>query len=589
MTRPLAVDALVVGGGATGAGLLRDLARRGLRTLLVEKGDLGSGTSGRYHGLLHSGGRYVVQDAAAARECIAENRVLRRIAPACIEDTGGYFVATPDDPDEYLERFAEACAAAGVPCDDVPVAQLLTREPALNPAIRRAFRVPDAALEPWQLIEANVTDARSLGADAWPYHRVVSMRRSGARILGVEVADVRSGSLTTVVPRIVVSAAGAWAGRVADLAGVRLAMSPGKGTMLVFNQRMTDTVINRCHRPDDGDIMVPVHSVAILGTTEETVEDPDVYGIGRDEVALLLTEGTKLFPDLPRMRLLRAYAGVRPLYKEERPAEEDDGRGISRAHVVIDHVRDEVDNFVSIVGGKLTTYRLMAEQAADVVCAKVGLTARCTTAEDVLPDQGDGRSYWLGHRLAEHEATGGGDADLICECEMLTRTTIERFLDERWPCSLDDVRRGTRLGMGPCQGGFCTFRAAGLVAERQADPAAAAGAATTAAPGIAAAAAAGSAADGWARSDRVLVDFLAERFRGTRPIAWGRQLQELWVIAGLYSGVLGVRSLVEAAGDRAPGRPVTGDVAADPANDSARAPANVAAAVHGTDGGHAPG
>ncbi len=86
MTRPLSVDALVIGGGATGAGLLRDLARRGLHTLLVEKSDLGSGTSGRYHGLLHSGGRYVVEDAAAARECIAENRVLRRIAPACIED-----------------------------------------------------------------------------------------------------------------------------------------------------------------------------------------------------------------------------------------------------------------------------------------------------------------------------------------------------------------------------------------------------------------------------------------------------------------------------------------------------------------------
>ena len=126
--------ALVVGGGATGAGLLRDLARRGLHALLVEKGDLGSGTSGRYHGLLHSGGRYVVEDAAAARECIAENRVLRRIAPACIEDTGGYFVATPDDPDEYLERFPGACEAAGVPCDDVPVARLRAREPALNPA-----------------------------------------------------------------------------------------------------------------------------------------------------------------------------------------------------------------------------------------------------------------------------------------------------------------------------------------------------------------------------------------------------------------------------------------------------------------------
>lgn len=571
-TRPLSVDALVIGGGATGAGLLRDLARRGLRTLLVEKGDLGSGTSGRYHGVLHSGGRYVVEDAAAARECIVENRVLRRIAPACIEDTGGYFVATPDDPDEYIDRFAEACGAAGVPCDDVPIAQLLAREPALNPAIRRSFRVPDAALEPWQLIHANIADARSRGADAWPYHRVVAMNRSGGRILGVDVVDERSGSLTSVLPKIVVSAAGAWAGQVAGLAGVRLPMSPGKGVMLVFNQRMTDTVINRCHKPDDGDIMVPVHSVAILGTTEQTVEDPDHYGIGRDEVALLLTEGAKLFPDLPRMRLLRAYAGVRPLYKEERPAEADDGRAISRAHVVIDHVRDDVDNFVSIVGGKLTTYRLMAEQTADVVCSKLGETADCTTADEVLPSQGDGHTYWLGHRLAEHEATGGGDADLICECEMLTRSTVERFLDERWPCSLDDVRRGTRLGMGPCQGGFCTFRAAGLVAERS-------GVAGTAGSGVAAAsgAVASPVEDAWARSDRVLVDFLAERYRGTRPIAWGRQLQELWVTAGLYEGVLGLGSLVEADENGASERA------------AATVAAPVAAPAAGDDGDHAPG
>jgi glycerol-3-phosphate dehydrogenase len=519
--RPLSIDALVIGGGATGAGLLRDLSRRGLHTLLVEKSDLGSGTSGRYHGLLHSGGRYVVEDAAAARECIAENRVLRRIAPACIEDTGGYFVATPDDPDDYLDRFADACAAAGVPCDDVPIANLLAREPALNPAIRRAFRVPDASLEPWQLIEANVTDARSRGGDAWPYHRVVAMRRSGGRILGVDIADERSGSVTTVLPRIVVSAAGAWAGQIAGLAGVRLAMTPGKGTMLIFNQRMTDTVINRCHRPGDGDIMVPVHSVAILGTTDQTVEDPDVYGIDRDEVAMLMAEGAKLFPDLARMRLLRAYAGVRPLYKEERKAEDED-RAISRAHVVIDHARDGVDNLVSIVGGKLTTYRLMAEQTADVVCRKLGLTAPSTTAHEVLPDQGSERTYWLGHRLAEHEAVGGGDADLICECEMLTRSAVEAFLDERWPCSLDDVRRGTRLGMGPCQGGYCTFRAAGLVAERAAG------------------------GDMPAASDGVLVDFLAERYKGTRPIAWGRQLQELWLTAGLYSGVLGIGSLVAA-------------------------------------------
>ena len=539
MSTALSVDVLIIGGGATGAGLVRDFARRGLRCLLIDKGDLGSGTSGRHHGLLHSGGRYVIKDALAARECIDENRILRRIAPASIEDTGGYFVATPDDPEEYVDAFEAACVASGVPCEEVPVAELLRREPALNPAIRRAFRVPDGGLEPWQLIQATVADARSRGARIWPYHRAVAMElTAGRRIVSVDLADERSGSITRVVPRFVVSASGAWAGSVAALADIKLSMAPGKGTMLIFNQRMTDAVINRCHRPADGDIMVPVHEVAILGTTEITVEDPDRYGIGRDEVAQLMVEGTKLFPDLARMRLLRAYAGVRPLYKDDQPAAAvKDGREISRAHLIIDHEsRDGVGNFVSIVGGKITTHRLMAEQTADAVCAKLGVTEPCTTADEVLPGQGDAKTYWLGHRLAEHEKDGGGDADLICECEMLTRSGLDQFLDARWPCSLDDVRRGTRLGMGPCQGGFCTFRAAGVVAERGArgilppEP-------TAMTPGAV---------------DAILLDFLAERFRGTRPIAWGRQLQELWITAGLYGGVLGVDSLVQAAPDHGP-------------------------------------
>jgi glycerol-3-phosphate dehydrogenase len=529
------VDALVIGGGATGAGLLRDLSRRGLRTLLVEKSDFGTGTSGRYHGLLHSGGRYVVTDPVAARDCITENRIVRRIAPACVEDTGGCFVATPDDPDDYADTFADACVSAGVPADEIAVASLRAREPALSPELKRAFRVPDAVVEPWQLIEANLAEARTRGGDAWPYHRAVAMQRSGGRILGVDVADQRSGTVRRIAPRIVVSAAGAWAGLVAGLAGADLAMSPGKGTMLIFNQRMTDTVINRLKPPGDGDIMVPVHSVAILGTTEEEVDDPDVYGIRRAEVLTLLAEGEKLFPGLSQLRLLRAYAGVRPLYREEPSAtdaaasdaagksETYEGRAISRAHVVIDHgPRDGVDNLVSIVGGKLTTFRLMAKQTADVVVRKLGMDAPCSTADEVLPGQGDGRTYWLGHRLAEHEAAGGGDADLICECELVTHRSLDAFLDEHWPCSLDDVRRGTRLGMGPCQGGFCTFRAAGVLAERVVS---------------------GDSPLSSSTLDGTLWDFLAERFHGTEPIAWGRQLQELWLTTGIYAGVLGLGSL----------------------------------------------
>src|ERR1035437_1523355 len=543
-----AYDVLVVGGGATGAGVLRDLARRGLRTLLVERGDYGTGTTGRYHGLLHSGGRYVAKDSLAARECISEYRVLRRIAPASIEDTGGYFVATPDDPDDYVEQFPAACAKAGIECEEIPVAQALRREPALNPKIRRVFRLPDGSIEPWNLIDANIADARAHGSDAWSYHRVVDFEREGERIVAATVRDERSGTTTKVSTRFVVSAAGAWAGQIAAMAGVELTMRPGKGVMLIYNQRMTDTVVNRCHKAGDGDIMVPVHTVAILGTTDVKVPDPDVYDITREEVAELIAEGEKLFPDLGRMRLMRAYAGVRPLYQPPSDAQASDNRAVSRAHTVLDHgQRDGVDNFVSIVGGKLTTFRLMAQDTVNVVAAKLGVTEPCTTADAILPGQVPGKTYWLGHRPAEHEAEGGGDAALICECEFVTRPMLNSFLDEHWPCSIDDLRRGTRLGMGPCQGGYCTFRAAGLVAERSAR--AKSGAVRSAGRGAEGVAA--TAQPVAEQADEAIVSYLRERFKGTRPIAAGRQLQELWMVMGMYVGALGVESLI----DREPAEP----------------------------------
>jgi glycerol-3-phosphate dehydrogenase len=546
MAVPHAVDVLVIGGGATGAGVLRDLARRGLKSLLVERSDFGTGTTGRYHGLLHSGGRYVGKDKVAARECIVENRVLRRIAPASVEDTGGYFVATPDDPDDYVEAFAENCALAGVDCDEVKVADLLAKEPALNPRIRRAFRVPDGSVEPWQLIEATVTDARNHGSDALSYHRVIGMEVQGDRIAAVTLRDERTGTVSRVWTKFVVSAAGAWAGQIAALANVEVEMTPGKGTMLIYNHRMTDAVINRCHKSADGDIMVPVHTVAILGTTDIKVPDPDDYQVTQDEVRRLVDEGTKLFPDLPRMRILRAYAGVRPLYRPPAATEAGGGnRAITRAHAILDHADQGIENFVSIVGGKLTTHRLMAEETVDAVAAKMGVSEVCTTADEVLPDQDGGHHYWLGHRLADHEAEGGGDANLLCECELVTREMADAYLDRHWPCSIDDVRRGTRVGMGPCQGAFCTFRIAGLVAERLDAHTAATGRPAPGTGGVEGHRA-GSGALHAAIADRALTGFLRERFKGTRPIAEGRQLQELMMTNGIYVGVLGLESMASA-------------------------------------------
>src|SRR5512136_2407523 len=119
--RNLKTEILVIGGGATGTGLVRDLAMRGFKTILVDQADLATGTTGRYHGLLHSGSRYVVKDPLAAKECIEENRILRRIMPECIEDTGGFFALTPHDDPSYVDTFIQGCRQAGIPCEELSI------------------------------------------------------------------------------------------------------------------------------------------------------------------------------------------------------------------------------------------------------------------------------------------------------------------------------------------------------------------------------------------------------------------------------------------------------------------------------------
>src|SRR5690349_19970086 len=210
-------DVLVIGGGATGAAVAWDCALRGFDTILAERRDLAEGTSGRFHGLLHSGGRYAVKDPDAAIECIEENVILRRIAADCIEDTGGLFVTTPDDDPAYGDRFLEGCAKTGVPTDEIDTAEALRREPRLNPGIKRAFTVPDGSIDAWKTVWAFAHAARARGATILPYHAVVDVLRDGDAVVGARLHDERTGEDVTVEARVVLNASGAWAGQIADM------------------------------------------------------------------------------------------------------------------------------------------------------------------------------------------------------------------------------------------------------------------------------------------------------------------------------------------------------------------------------------
>src|SRR5689334_13226638 len=172
-------EILVIGGGSTGTGVAWDAALRGFRVVLVEKRDLTHGTTGRYHGLVHSGGRYVVKDPRSAEECIHENGILRRTHTHCIEDTSGFFVVTPADEGDYPDRFVAACAKTGVPCTEMSVAEALRREPLLNPRISRVFEVPDASADSFLATHATAQAAQQAGAQIFVYHEVSELLTEG--------------------------------------------------------------------------------------------------------------------------------------------------------------------------------------------------------------------------------------------------------------------------------------------------------------------------------------------------------------------------------------------------------------------------
>jgi len=505
-------DVIIIGGGITGAGTARDCALRGFRTLLIERHDLADGATGRNHGLLHSGARYAVTDRESAAECIKENTILRKVASNCVEETEGLFITLPEDDLDYQKTFIESCRKAGIKAEAIDPKEAIRMEPAVNPDIIGAVKVPDASVDPFRLATANVLDAVIHGAEVMTYTEVIGFIKENGRIAGVTLRNSRTGEISDRRAALTINAAGIWGHDIAAKAGANIGMYPAKGALLIFGHRVNKMVINRCRKPANADILVPGDVVCVIGTTSTKVpfEECDDIRVTADEVNLLLEEGCKLAPSLATTRVLRAYAGVRPLV-----ASDDDptGRSISRGIVLLDHeTRDGIPGFISITGGKLTSYRLMAEMATDLVCRKLGYPKKCETAVRPLPGSEEhknirNQSDSLGRKAAgsRHGALVfqmdfAEKSEVVCECEHVTRAEIEyavKFLDVH---NLIDLRRRTRVGMGTCQGSFCMLRVATVLAQVLGCP---------------------------EKAQEFVRQYVLERWKGLTPVCWGEGLREM--------------------------------------------------------------
>lgn len=522
-------DVIIIGGGITGAGTARDCAMRGMKVLLVEKDDLTNGATGRNHGLLHSGARYAVTDQSSATECIKENMILRKVARHCVEETDGLFITLPEDDLAYQATFVEACQKAGINAEIIDPEEARHIEPAVNPELIGAVRIPDASIDPFRLTAANILDARNHGADILTYHEVTNLIVKQDKVVGVTLRNNLTGDVYDIHSSLTINAAGIWGHLVAKRAGITVNMFPAKGTLLIFGHRVNNMVINRCRKPANADILVPDDTVCVIGTTSDRVpfDTIDNLKVTNAEVDLLIREGEKLAPSLATTRVLRAYAGVRPLVAADN---DPSGRNISRGIVCLDHAsRDGMEGFITITGGKMMTYRLMAEEATNLACKKLNINKPCQTATVPLPGSEEivkdshGKRYSTSINAAEGrhgqfakdlKLDTVEDSALICECEEVSVAEAKFAIEKLHVHNLLNLRRRTRVGMGTCQGELCTCRAANFICGNNVK-----------------------------KSKEDLLEFINERWKGMRPVAWGQSLSEAQLSAHIYQDLCGLDKL----------------------------------------------
>jgi glycerol-3-phosphate dehydrogenase len=348
---------------------------RGFSVSVVERGEISSGTSGRTHGLLHSGGRYCVKDPEAAVECITENNILRKIAFQCVVFNQGLFVALNEADMEYAPLFVEGATKCGISVEKITPQRALQMEPNLNPHLIDAYIVPDGTFDPFRLAMVFAATAKQNGARFFTYAEVTHLLQDGqGKISGISLWHRSTGAKEDIRGDIVINATGAWAGRIAKMAGVNVPVTPSPGVMVAFDQRLVQHTINRLYWPGDGDLLIPQRRMVVMGTTQFEVDDPDYIPLDPEQIREMVKRATELVPAIQRSGIRGTYMSARPLVGKA-----EAGRSMSRTFKCYNHRDQGIDGLVTITGGKATTSRVMAEKTADLVCTLLNINAACQT------------------------------------------------------------------------------------------------------------------------------------------------------------------------------------------------------------------
>ncbi|MDD4859336.1 MAG: glycerol-3-phosphate dehydrogenase [Dehalococcoidales bacterium] len=389
-------DLIVIGGGIIGAGIARDAALRGFKTLLLEKEDFGWGTTSRSTRLLHGGLRYLRQfQFKLVREDLKEREILLRIAPHLSHRLPFIIPLLRSQPLYRLSLpFGMKLYQMLSSGKDIPAYRHLSRsdvsrmEPELGSVrdLTGGYLYYDAEVELMErLCVENVISAEENGARVLNHTLVTGLTMRSSTVEGVEVQDNLTGEKYQVKGRLVFNAGGPWA----DLVWEKMNLSATnrlrrtKGVHLLTDKVSTNALVLFARSDGRLFFVIPWQDYSLIGTTDtDYTGDPDTVHAGAEDVNYLVNEVRHYFPAIKQESIHYAFAGLRPLVASG----SSKASNTSRAHRLIDHsIENGIEGFLSVLGGKITAYRGVAEESVDLIARKLGSNARCTTAETALP------------------------------------------------------------------------------------------------------------------------------------------------------------------------------------------------------------
>lgn len=477
-------DVAVIGGGINGAGVARDLALRGARVILFEKVDFGWATTGASSRLIHGGARYILHDVGVTYKSSKDARVLTRIAshimirkPFLIPANGVMLELFDAYMSVYdiFSRMRGARRKCRITGKDVS---------ALTGGLVKAEEgvlMEEYATDPLRLTALNIISAKEAGAKILNHTEVEKIDKDGDAFL-VHTKDNLTSERKEYSAKVVVNVAGPWINIVAERGGQKVKIRPTKGIHVVFFGKPFDTILT--FQAIDGRylLFVPLEGYTLLGTTDDDFfGDRDSPPIYFDEVEYLVSSAETVIPSIRKFRPITTTVGIRSmLWKYGVPEDR-----ITREHEIYDH-----DGFISVVGGKLASFRLLSEIISNLVSKKLGIKSPCKTHIEPLPGaeefrggafeeyvQGIAKNInekgvpaGISLRLARKYGSRASDIlqkgrEIICRCQGVLDCEIRYVIKEEFCRDLDDIMRRTGAGWGACQGLRCAKHMAKILME----------------------------------------------------------------------------------------------------------------------------